>query len=228
MPPIAGAMAPVTNQHLPEERHAMRLLIMGPPGSGKGTQAIRIAHQFRIPAISTGDIFRSNVANATPLGRVAREYMDAGEYVPDQVTNAMVRDRLAQADCAAGFLLDGYPRTLPQVDELDDILAQAGTALQAVVELAVDQDVLMNRLLLRAGSEGRADDTVDVIRRRHDLYAEQTAPLTTRYSERGLLHTVHGDGPVQTVAQRISEVLVEALAAEPGTAASARPQRTSS
>lgn len=206
----------------------MRLLIMGPPGSGKGTQAVHVANHYQVPAISTGDIFRSNVAESTPLGRVAREYMDAGEYVPDQVTNAMVRDRLGQADCAAGFLLDGYPRTLQQVDELDRILAQAGTALQAVVELAVDPDVLMDRLLRRAGREGRADDTVEVIRRRHELYTEQTAPLTTRYAERGLLHTVDGDDQVEKVAQRISEVLVEALAAEPGSAASANPQRTSS
>jgi len=209
----------------------MRLLIMGPPGSGKGTQAVHIAHQFQVPAISTGDIFRTNVANATPLGRVAREYMDAGEYVPDQVTNAMVRDRLALADCESGFLLDGYPRTLQQVDELDNMLAQTGTALQAVVELVVDQDVLMNRLLLRAGTEGRTDDTVDVIRRRHELYIEQTAPLTTRYSERGLLHTVQGVGPIQTVAQRISAVLLEALAAvseSAESAASGNPRRTPS
>lgn len=206
----------------------MRLLIMGPPGSGKGTQAVHVAHQFQVPAISTGDIFRSNVAHATALGRVAREYMDAGEYVPDHVTNAMVRDRLAQADCESGFLLDGYPRTLHQVDELDSILDRAGAPLRAVVELVVDHDVLMNRLLLRARSEGRADDTVEVVRRRHELYTEQTAPLTTRYAERGLLHTVQGDGQVETIAQRISEVLVEVLATEAGSATSATSQRTSS
>lgn len=153
------------------------------------------------PVVVPGDIFRRNVAEATPLGRVAREYMDAGEYVPDQVTNAMVRDRLAQADCGAGFLLDGYPRTLQQVDELDKILTQTGTALRAVIELVVDQDVLVQRLLLRARSEGRADDTADVIRRRHELYNEQTAPLATRYTERGLLHTVDGDGPIETIAR---------------------------
>lgn len=213
---FAGAMAPLNSHHLPEERHAMRLLLMGPPGSGKGTQAVHIAHQFQVPAISTGDIFRSNVAEATPLGRVAREYMDAGEYVPDQVTNAMVRDRLAQAECESGFLLDGYPRTLQQVDELDKILAEAGNTLQAVVELAVDQDVLVRRLLLRARSKGRADDTVDVIRHRHEVYNEQTAPLTTRYSERGLLHTVDGDGPIESIARRISEALVEAVAETSG------------
>jgi len=190
----------------------MRLLIMGPPGSGKGTQAVRTADQLGIPTISTGDIFRSNVARATPLGRIAREYMDAGEYVPDQVTNAMVRDRLAEADCASGFLLDGYPRTLQQVDELDAILADADTALDAVVELVVDHEVLLERLLLRARSEGRADDTAEVIRRRQEVYVEQTAPLTTRYDERGLLRTVDGEGPVEHVARRISAVLLESLA----------------
>ena len=190
----------------------MRLLIMGPPGSGKGTQAVRIADQLGIPAISTGDIFRTNVARATPLGRVAREYMDAGEYVPDQVTIAMVRDRLGDPDCMSGFLLDGYPRTLQQVEELDRILADAGTALDAAVELVVDDESLLERLLLRARSEGRADDTAEVIRRRQELYTEQTAPLTTRYDERGLLRLIDGDGPVELVAQRIATLLLESLA----------------
>jgi adenylate kinase len=189
----------------------MRLLIMGPPGSGKGTQAVHIADRLGVPAISTGEIFRSNVTNDTPLGRVAREYMEAGEYVPDQVTNAMVRDRLAQPDCQAGFLLDGYPRTLRQVDELDEILASTGATLDAAVELVVDDEVLVERLLLRARSEGRADDTAEVIRRRQELYVEQTAPLTTRYDERGLLRSIDGDGPVELVAERISTVLRASL-----------------
>lgn len=193
----------------------MRLLIMGPPGSGKGTQAVHIAHQVRVPAISTGDIFRANVAEVTPLGRVAREYMEAGEYVPDQVTNAMVRDRLAQSDCGSGFLLDGYPRTLDQVDELDNILAQTSTALDTVIELVVDQEVLIDRLLRRASSQGRADDTAEVIRRRQELYTEQTAPLTSRYNERGILHMIDGDRPVELVSRRIAAVLADALAKAP-------------
>lgn len=188
----------------------MRLLIMGAPGSGKGTQAVHIARRFEIPAISTGDIFRTNVAEQTPLGRIAREYMEAGEYVPDRVTNAMVRDRLAEPDCTEGFLLDGYPRTLDQVDELDQMLAEAGVDLDAVVELAVDQGVLVDRLLLRASVEGRVDDTAEIIERRQQVYAEQTAPLTTRYAERDLLHLVDGDGPVDEVTARVIEVLADA------------------
>lgn len=189
----------------------MRLLIMGPPGSGKGTQAVHLARRFDIPAISTGDIFRTNVTQGTPLGRIAREYMDAGEYVPDQVTNEMVRDRLGQADCTPGFLLDGYPRTLQQVDELDAVLETQGTRLDAVVELVVDPDVLVDRLLLRARDQGRTDDTAEVIRRRQELFEQQTAPLTARYDERGLLHVIDGDGPVDLVTARVTERLTAAL-----------------
>lgn len=189
----------------------MRLLIMGPPGSGKGTQAVHLAARFAVPAISTGDIFRTNVAQGTPMGRIAREYMDAGEYVPDQVTNEMVRDRLSQTDCGQGFLLDGYPRTLQQVDELDTILEANGTGLDAVVELVVDADVLIDRLLLRARDQGRTDDTAEVIRRRQELFEQQTAPLTARYAERGLLHVVDGDGPVDLVTGRVTERLTAAL-----------------
>ncbi len=189
----------------------MRLLIMGPPGSGKGTQAVHLARRFDIPAISTGDIFRTNVADGTPLGRIAREYMDAGEYVPDQVTNQMVRDRLGQADCSQGFLLDGYPRTLHQVDELDAVLESRGTGLDAVVELVVAPDVLVDRLLLRARDQGRTDDTAEVIRRRQELFEQQTAPLTARYAERGLLHVIEGDGPVELVTARVTDRLTTAL-----------------
>ncbi|CAN5627786.1 adenylate kinase [soil metagenome] len=198
----------------------MRLLIMGPPGSGKGTQAVLLAARHHVPAISTGDIFRANVAAQTPLGRVAREYMDAGEYVPDRVTNAMVRDRLGLPDCATGFLLDGYPRTLDQVDELDVVLGEAGTALDAVVELVVDQDVLIDRLLLRARSERRLDDTAEVIRRRQEVYQDQTAPLTARYDELGLLRTVDGHGQVELVAARVAGTL-EHLSANPAARRSA-------
>lgn len=185
----------------------MRLLLMGPPGAGKGTQAVRIAERLGIPTISTGDIFRRNLAEGTDLGRQAKAYMDAGEYVPDDVTNAMVADRLAQPDAASGWLLDGYPRTLAQVQALDGILAAAGTPLDAVVELTVDTDDLVARLLKRAEIEGRADDNEATIRRRMQVYAEQTAPLTDTYSSRGLLRQVDGAGGIDEVTERIAAAL---------------------
>jgi adenylate kinase len=185
----------------------MRLILMGPPGAGKGTQAKVIAEHFGIPAISTGDIFRANVAGRTELGREAQRYMDAGEYVPDEVTNAMVRDRLGLPDAASGFLLDGYPRTLAQVEELDAMLSDLGAALDAVVSLEADTDELVKRLLQRAQVEGRADDTEEVIRRRQEVYQEQTAPLLKVYGERGVLVGVDGMGEIDAVTQRIFSAL---------------------
>jgi adenylate kinase len=181
----------------------MRMLIMGPPGAGKGTQARGIALRHGVPAISTGDIFRANVADGTPLGVEARRYMDAGEYVPDEVTNAMVRDRVGRPDCAVGFLLDGYPRTLEQVKELDTILDAQGAALDAVVLLTADTPLLVERLLLRAQAEGRSDDTEEVIRRRQEVYLQETARLTDEYAARGILVSVDGLGSVDDVADRI-------------------------
>ena len=180
---------------------------MGPPGAGKGTQAAAIAASFEVPAISTGDIFRINVAEGTELGAQARRYMDAGDYVPDSLTNAMVRARLGQSDASRGFLLDGYPRTVAQVDELDDILADLGTKLDAVICLEVDREELIARLLRRAFTEGRDDDTEDVIRRRQEVFAEQTAPLVDVYSHRGLLVRVDGMGDVDEVRARVLEAL---------------------
>ena len=180
-----------------------RLLLMGPPGAGKGTQAKVVSQKFGIPAISTGDIFRMNVAQKTELGVEAQRYMDAGEYVPDSVTNAMVRDRLGDEDAKEGFLLDGYPRTLAQVEELDSILAEYGYELDAVVALTADQDELVARLLKRAQVEGRSDDTEDVIRRRQQVYEDQTAPLLDVYRKRGVLVDVDGLGDVETVSKRI-------------------------
>jgi adenylate kinase len=185
----------------------MRLVLMGPPGAGKGTQAKFIADHFKIPAISTGDIFRANVSQGTPLGQEAQRYMDAGEYVPDEVTNKMVRNRIDEPDAAPGFLLDGYPRTLAQVEELDGMIRFTGHALDAVVCLTADDDVLVSRLLQRAQLEGRADDTEDVIRRRQEVYADQTAPLIDVYRDRGLLVEVDGLGEVDDVTQRIFEAL---------------------
>ncbi len=185
----------------------MRLVLMGPPGAGKGTQAKVIAGRFDIPAISTGDIFRANVASQTPLGVEAQRFMDAGEYVPDEVTNAMVRDRLREDDAKVGFLLDGYPRTLAQVDELDAMLAELGSSLDAVVALTADRDELVSRLLQRAQVEGRSDDTEEVVRRRQQVYEEQTAPLIAVYRERGLLLDVDGMGEIDSVTRRICDGL---------------------
>jgi adenylate kinase len=185
----------------------MRLILMGPPGAGKGTQAKVIAERLGIPAISTGDIFRANVSRQTPLGVEAKRYMDAGDYVPDEITNAMVRGRIAEADAESGFLLDGYPRTVAQVEELDSMLASAGAALDAVVVLTVDQEELVARLLKRAELEGRADDTEDVIRRRQEVFAEQTAPLIEVYADRGLLREVDGMGAVDVVSARVFAAL---------------------
>ncbi len=185
----------------------MRLILMGPPGAGKGTQAKVVAERFGIPAISTGDIFRENVSEGTELGRKAKEYMDAGEYVPDEITNLMVRNRIDEPDAEPGFLLDGYPRTLAQVEELDGMIQYTGHRLDAVVVLAVDSEELIKRLLERAQTEGRADDTEEVIRRRQEVYAEQTEPLIEVYRERDLLIEVDGMGEVDDVTARIFEAL---------------------
>ncbi len=177
--------------------------MMGPPGAGKGTQAKFIAEHFDIPAVSTGDIFRANVSEGTPLGLQAKTFMDAGDYVPDEITNGMVRDRLAQPDATQGFLLDGYPRTVDQVDELDRMLAGSGAKLDAAVVLTVDDEELVQRLLKRAQTDGRTDDTEEVIRHRQDVYNEQTAPLLAVYAGRGLLIEVDGMGSVDEVSSRI-------------------------
>ena len=184
-----------------------RMVLLGPPGAGKGTQAARIAERLGIPAISTGDIFRANVAGATQLGTQAKAYMDKGEYVPDSITNAMVADRIAQADCENGFLLDGYPRTTAQVGELDSMLKASGLALDVVVEITADAEAVVARLLKRAGEQGRADDTEPVIRRRLEVYAESTAPLADLYAERDLLVRVDGMGEIDVVTGRIMEAL---------------------
>lgn len=181
----------------------MRIVLMGPPGAGKGTQAAVIAKELDIPHISTGEIFRANVGQGTELGVEAKKYMDKGEYVPDSITNAMVADRLAQPDTGNGFLLDGYPRTLEQVGELDTILANLGTPLDSVVEITANTEEVIARLLNRAKLEGRADDTEEVIRRRMEIYAEQTEPLTAVYREKGLLVQVDGMGSVEEVSGRL-------------------------
>jgi adenylate kinase len=185
----------------------MRVIMMGPPGAGKGTQATFVAEHFGIPAISTGDIFRANVAEGTPLGVEAKRYMDAGEYVPDEITNKMVRNRIDEPDAEPGFLLDGYPRTLAQVEELDGMVDFTGHRLDAAVVLTVDGEEIVQRLLQRAEVEGRADDTEEVIRRRQEVYREQTEPLIEVYRDRGILVEVDGMGEVDQVTKRIFEAL---------------------
>jgi adenylate kinase len=184
-----------------------RFLLIGPPGAGKGTQAARLAESYGIPAISTGDIFRFNVKNETELGKLAKSFMDRGEYVPDSVTNDLVRDRLNMDDAAAGFLLDGYPRTADQVSELDSILDEHDTSLDAVILLTADTDEIVRRLLNRAIEQGRTDDTEDVIRRRLEVYEAETAPLTSVYASRGLVIMVDGLGAIDEVTGRIVEAL---------------------
>ncbi len=184
-----------------------RFLLIGPPGAGKGTQASKLAEAYGIPAISTGDIFRFNVKNETELGKLAKSFMDRGEYVPDSVTNDLVRDRLNHDDAEAGFLLDGYPRTADQVVELDSILEGLGKKLDAVVQLTADTDEVVRRLLNRAIEQGRSDDTEEVIRRRLEVYEAETAPLINVYASRGLVVMVDGLGAIDQVTDRIIEAL---------------------
>lgn len=189
------------------DRLGARLLIVGPPGAGKGTQAGRIADTYGIPTISTGDIFRANVKNETPLGVQVKAIMDAGDYVPDSLTNALIEDRLAEADAANGFLLDGYPRTADQVAFLDSLLAAKGDELTAVVQLVAERDEIVERLRRRALEQGRSDDTEDAIRHRQDVYLRETGPLIAEYGSRGLLLEVDGLGTVDEVADRIDAAL---------------------
>lgn len=185
---------------------------MGAPGAGKGTQATALADRYGVPAISTGDIFRSNIKNQTPLGRKVKEIIDAGQYVPDDVTEEIVADRLAEEDCTPGFLLDGFPRTMHQVHFLDRYLAERGQQLDAVVSLHVDPEVLVERLLSRAQLEGRADDNPDTIRRRMEVYAGQTAPLLFHYESKGLLVDLDGTGTVDEVRERMFTQLDQHIA----------------
>jgi len=186
-----------------------RFLLIGPPGAGKGTQAALLAQAYGIPAISTGDIFRANVKQETELGLLAKSFMDKGEYVPDSLTNDLVRDRLGQADAQKGFLLDGYPRTRDQVLELDDILQSNNQKLDAVVLLKADTNELVKRLLNRAQEQNRADDTEEVIRHRQNVYQEQTAPLIEIYSSRNMVIEIDGLGQVAEVTERILNALTK-------------------
>jgi len=188
----------------------VRMLLVGPPGAGKGTQATQLSEAYGIPAISTGDIFRANVRDETPLGVEAKGYMDRGEYVPDSLTNALVADRLTADDCEPGFLLDGYPRTVDQVRALDEVLASQGNVLNVVVELVADPDVVVERILKRALDSGRSDDADEtIIRSRLALYARETAPLIDVYGSRGILVSVDGIGEIAAVTKRIRDALAD-------------------
>jgi adenylate kinase len=212
----------------------VRLVLVGPPGAGKGTQAEFIAEHFGIPKISTGDIFRANVSGGTDLGRLAKKYMDAGDLVPDEVTNAMVRDRLAQPDAVDGFLLDGFPRNVQQAGELDGILVQIGSTLSVVLDLDVDHDEVVRRLSGRRTCKKcghvwhleydppsvpgicdkcsgelyqRDDDRPETVRHRLEVYASQTAPLVRFYDEREQLVAINALGAVEDVTERAIEAL---------------------
>jgi adenylate kinase len=212
----------------------VRLVLVGPPGAGKGTQAQYIASHLSIPQISTGDIFRANVGQGTPLGLEAKRFMDAGDLVPDEITINMVRNRLAEDDAEKGFLLDGFPRTVPQGEELDAILADLGTRLDVVLELVVDDDEVVRRLSGRRTCGGckriwhvdfdpptvegccdacggalfqRDDDNAETIQNRLTVYAESTAPLVGFYAERGMLVGLDATGPVDDVTERAIDAL---------------------
>ena len=186
-----------------------RFLIVGPPGAGKGTQAGRISTSFGVPTISTGDMFRSNIAQNTELGRQVKAILDAGDYVPDTLTNALVEDRLQAADAARGFLLDGYPRTTDQVRYLDALLGTNGHAIDAVIQLVADQDEIVRRLRKRALEQGRTDDTEEAIRHRQEVYRRETEPLVAEYNARGLLIEVDGLGEIDDVTERIFSALAD-------------------
>ncbi|MGJ9629871.1 adenylate kinase [Actinotignum sp. GS-2025b] len=188
---------------------SVRLILVGPPGAGKGTQAAGIAQRYGIPAISTGDLFRAHAKAQDELGRLAASYSEKGELVPDSVTNQMVEERLGEADAAAGFLLDGYPRNLDQVSALDAMLGEKN--VDAVVELQADDDVVVQRLLGRALEQGRADDTEDVIRHRIEVYHATTKPIIDAYASRGLVVSVNGLGTVEEVAVAIDSALRDFL-----------------
>jgi adenylate kinase len=197
---------------LREPQQIARILLIGPPGAGKGTQASRLSTKYNVPAISTGDIFRQIVKSETDLGKQAKVYMDAGDNVPDSLTNTLVRHRLAEDDARNGFLLDGYPRTVDQVRELDEFLAGHGAALDVVIELVAEPSETIDRLRRRAAQQGRSDDDDAVVRHRLDVYHEQTEPLVGIYDSRGLLVKIDGHGPVDQVTDRITDALKSRVA----------------
>jgi len=193
---------------------AKTIVFFGPPGSGKGTQAVRLAVSLGIPQVSTGDLLRAHVAKGTDLGKIARPIMESGALVPDDLVTRMLRERLVEPDAAAGALFDGYPRTVPQAASLDALLAESGRTIDAVVFLDVPDEPIVERLVKRAAIEGRADDTPDTIRERLRVYREKTSPLAERYRAAGVLVTVDGNRPVDTVASDVAAAVAGAAKAQ--------------
>jgi adenylate kinase len=194
----------------------MRLIFLGPPGAGKGTQAKLLTEKYGIPQLSTGDMLRAAVAAGTDVGKRAKAVMDAGQLVSDAIVNEIVSDRIDSPDCARGFILDGYPRTVPQAEALDQILAGKGIALDAVVELKVDEDALVRRMenrvaeTIAAGGTVRSDDNPEAFKRRLTEYREKTAPLSNYYASTGKLQTVDGMANVDKVTAQIAGILENA------------------
>ncbi|MFB4350073.1 adenylate kinase [Microbacterium sp. LWO14-1.2] len=184
-----------------------RLLIVGPQGSGKGTQGVRIAESYGIPVVSTGDMFRANIKEGTPLGQQVTEILDKGDLVPDELTSEIVRDRLSQDDAANGFLLDGYPRNTAQVAHLEEFLGERGESLDAVILLDVPRDESISRLKLRAAEQGRSDDTDAAIAHRLDIYEHETAPILEVYGERGIVDRIDGVGSLDEITERVFAAL---------------------
>jgi adenylate kinase len=185
----------------------LRLVVLGPPGAGKGTQAVQIAKEFACSDVATGDIFRANVAEGSELGQAAQEYMDRGDLVPDELVIAMVMERLAERDCQAGFVLDGFPRTVNQAEALDRRLVEMGSPLQAVLCVQADENELLRRLAGRAAAQHRSDDAEQTIRHRLEVFAIKTRPLIDYYARRGLLVNVDAIGPIEVVTKRILDDL---------------------
>lgn len=183
------------------------MVLLGPPGAGKGTQATRIAEKLSIPAISTGEIFRTNMSEGTEIGLQAKAFIDRGEFVPDSVTNAMVKARLSAPDTANGFLLDGYPRNVEQAHVLADMCEEAGIKLDLVLEIQVDEDEVVTRMMKRAEEQHRTDDTEPVMRHRLEVYHQQTEPVAAYYADHDLLQVVDGSGSIDEVTERIFAVL---------------------
>ena len=185
----------------------MKIILLGAPGAGKGTQAQFIMNKFGIPQISTGDMFRAAIKAGTELGKQAKALMDEGKLVPDELTVALVKDRISQPDCANGFLLDGFPRTIPQAEALKKMLAERGHNVAAMIELFVPEDELMKRLVLRGQQSGRSDDNEETIKKRLNVYHTQTSPLIDWYKSEGIHHHVEGLGSVEEIFNRIAEVI---------------------
>lgn len=185
----------------------MRLILFGPPGAGKGTQANKIADKYGTAHISTGDMLRAAVKNETELGELAKSYMDKGELVPDGVVIGIIKDRINEKDTQRGFMLDGFPRTVPQAEALSEMLNSEGESIDAVVSIEVNDEEIVNRILERQKIEGREDDTEEVVRKRLDVYRSQTEPLKSYYENEGVLYEVEGMGTIDEVFDRIDKVL---------------------